>query len=134
MNNKPQNVNFYKTSKTDWLIIGIILLFSSSWLLWGTYNRIRHAQGAKEVFIYLGGALVARAPLEKDRTINLFDGKIQVDIRGGRARISKADCPKHSCMNSGWIKYSGQIIVCAPNKLLVEIRSQAAPLFDAVTY
>jgi len=134
MGNKTLGNDFYSASKSDWLIIGLVLLFSVGWLLWGVYSHMRQSQGTKEVFIYLGDKLASRVPLEKDRTIDLFDGKIQVDIRGGRARISKADCPKHSCMNSGWIKYSGQIIVCAPNKVLIEIRSMATPQFDAVTY
>jgi hypothetical protein len=134
MSNEPKEFVSYRASKPDWWIIGIILFFSIGWLLWVAHSHSRQAQGSRQVLIYRQDVVIAHAPLEKDKSIVLLDGRMQVDIKAGKVRVSQADCPHHICIHLGWIRYSGQTIVCAPNKILIEIKSTGSPLLDAVTY
>lgn len=57
---------------------------------------------------------------EKDRRITVqYDGRENViEIKDGRIRMLEADCPDHTCINTGWLE--DVPIVCLPNKLAVE--------------
>lgn len=58
-----------------------------------------------------------------------------VEIDSGKVRIKKSDCANQICVKEGWIKKSGQSIVCLPHKLVVEIvsgKAQAGP--DSISY
>ena len=44
-------------------------------------------------------------------------------IENGEAYLSYANCPDHTCVRTGKIKYTGQSIVCLPNRLSVIVRS-----------
>lgn len=96
-------------------IAGILLL---AVLLWGgmqiTKNRssatIRITVDGKEYGIY---------SLDKDQTIHIGDTNI-CEIKDGHARMTAASCPDHLCMYQGAIGDEGGLIVCLPNKVVIE--------------
>jgi len=49
---------------------------------------------------------------------------IQTDTKG--VRISRSSCPQQICVKQGWRKKSGDVIVCVPNRLIVNIHSSHA--------
>lgn len=57
---------------------------------------------------------------EKDRLITVeYDGRENViEIKDGRIHMLEADCPDHTCINTGWLE--DVPIVCLPNKLAIE--------------
>ena len=57
---------------------------------------------------------------EKDRRITVeYDGRENViEIKDGRIRMLEANCPDHTCINTGWLE--NVPIVCLPNKLAIE--------------
>lgn len=135
MNNGPrEDDGFYKTTKFDAVLIGLILFFSIAYIISISYNRIHHTWEKREALIYQKHILIEQAPLEKDRIITVKDGQMTIEIKGARVRVAKSDCPQHICMDMGWIQYSGQTIVCVPNQVLIDIKSTSASLVDAVSY
>lgn len=44
-----------------------------------------------------------------------------VEISGGTIRISEADCPDKTCINTGKLTSEGVPIVCLPHKLVVKL-------------
>ena len=46
-------------------------------------------------------------------------------IENGTARMTEASCPDHVCIDMGVIRYTGQSIVCLPNRLVVTVRGVA---------
>ncbi|RKD33196.1 NusG domain II-containing protein [Thermohalobacter berrensis] len=48
-------------------------------------------------------------------------GYNKLEIGDGRVRIIEADCPDKLDVKQGWISNPGQVIVCLPNRLVVEI-------------
>ncbi|MBE3101101.1 MAG: NusG domain II-containing protein [Firmicutes bacterium] len=55
-----------------------------------------------------------------------FDNNIvEYEIENGKIRLLKMEkelCPNAICSNIGWIKYPDQVIVCAPNELIIKIQ------------
>ena len=59
---------------------------------------------------------------EKDRTFRIDfpqGGWNEVMIESGRICICDADCPDHTCVKTGYLRYEGVPIVCLPHKLVI---------------
>jgi len=125
---------FYKTSGWDLLLMGSIILFSVISILGVIRHRNQRPGGEKAVLIYQNQRLIEEVSLEKDKAVFLEKGNMQIEIKAQRVRVVRSVCPQHVCMNMGWIKYSGQTIVCVPNQVLIEIKSTEPAVIDAVSY
>ena len=130
---RKDDIDFYRFSKFD-LILVILVLFFSGFLIFRTaYNRVRQsAQAASKAVIYQDSRMLESVDLDKDSLFSILNGKMQIKVKDGKIRVTQADCPQHLCVNMGWIEYSGQSIVCVPNKILIEIKSAGPELVDAV--
>lgn len=126
--------NFYKTSRFDLVIISLILLLASFSILRSAWGNIGGSSEKKAALIYQGGKLLEEVDLERDKTVSLFNGAMQIEVRKGRVKVLKSRCPQHICMNMGWARYSGQTIICVPNQVAIEIKSKGAPFLDTVAY
>lgn len=132
--NKEKNAILYKATKFEIVLIGLIIFFSIIGLFLTRQSRLKESSKVKEVLIYEQTNLIQKLALNKDRAVNLLDGKMQIEVKAGRVRVKNSNCPQHICMNMGWIQYSGQSIVCVPNKVLMEIKSSGSAILDAVSY
>jgi hypothetical protein len=61
-------------------------------------------------------------PLNEDKTVSVegFEGKTIVEIRGKKVRIMDSPCRNKLCIRQGWVENGG--VVCLPNKVVVTIR------------
>lgn len=71
--------------------------------------------------VEVDGAEIARYPLASDGVFVLNGGTNTLEILGGKARMVEAECPDKLCVKMGWVKYSGQSLVCLPEHLVVKI-------------
>ena len=55
-----------------------------------------------------------------------------LEIEGGAAAVTEADCGDLTCVNTGAISREGESIVCLPYRLVVEITGGGAAEVDAV--
>ncbi|MDD5457259.1 MAG: NusG domain II-containing protein [Candidatus Margulisbacteria bacterium] len=112
---------FYNISFSD-LVLAALIVFIALYLLTGqiTLFGTHH----KTVRIYEQGKLIKETDLEHPGLIRL--DKMQLIISKGKIRVFEVNCPLQICKNTGWISEPNQIIVCVPNKILVEITGQAA--------
>lgn len=71
--------------------------------------------------------------LSRDTVITITGpvGKTVVEVKGKRVRVQDSDCRNKICVQTGWIEKSGQMSVCAPNRVIVQIKGQEG--IDAVT-
>ena len=80
--------------------------------------------------------MVGAYPLDEDRTVGIGNTNV-CEIHEGRAYMKSADCPDQSCVHSYPIDREGEVIVCLPNKIVMEIsddREKADDGLDAVVY
>ncbi len=87
--------------------------------------------------VTIDGAVYGSSPLSEDVTekIELPDGSYNIlTISGGYADVIEASCPDQICVHHNRIRYSGESIVCLPNKLIVEVKGGQDNGIDASTY
>lgn len=104
--------------KTD--IILFVSLFAAALLLLGVGVLCRH--DAKIAVITENGTEVCRLSLEKDAEISLSHNTVRVE--NGRVFVKEADCDNQLCVKTPPISKTGEIIVCLPNKVTVEVKDE----------
>ena len=123
-----------KVTAFDILLVALILLFSIGVILHTRLGMKGQSPKAAEASLYHEGNLLKTIKLDKDEEFPLLKGKMLIEIKEGRIRVRKSDCPRQICVNTGWIQYPGESIVCVPYKVLIEVKSAGYPVVDAVVY
>ncbi|MFV0551333.1 MAG: NusG domain II-containing protein [Anaerorhabdus sp.] len=50
-------------------------------------------------------------------------GKLMVEVKDGKWRITNEDCPNHVCSQTGWASIDRYLpIICLPNEISVELK------------
>lgn len=124
-------MDFFKKHKNDiLLVLALLILGGGLWL----YTTVTRETGA-EVVVSVDGTELCRLPLSEDAEFLIGGGEQQnlLVISGGEAHIAEASCPDHVCVKSGGVSFSGQTIVCLPNKVVVSIAGGADSGIDGVS-
>jgi hypothetical protein len=114
----------------DWitLLSGALLTSFLAFTLW---------QGgvADKAVIRSGGKIFREAPLSHDQTIEVPGplGISRIAIHNGAARIAADPSPRQYCVRQGWLKQAGEIAVCLPNQVSVEL-SGGRKRYDSLNY
>lgn len=106
-----------KTLKADLIFIAALLILSAAAFILYRVNL----NGGAYVIVTVDSAEVGRYSLDEDGTYILNGGTNTLVISDGTARIIDARCPDKLCVNQGSIRYTGQSIVCLPNRLIVTV-------------
>ena len=114
-------------TKWDKYLIIIILLFSFSGMFYS--KKIATNEGNKYVVIQVDGKIYKKITFNDDDNKRYLDIKTQyghnkVEIQGQKIRVIDADCPDKLDIKQGWIENVNEIIVCLPNRLVIEIRTE----------
>lgn len=78
--------------------------------------------------ISLDGKIYQTINLSTHKGIDSIDIKTEsgyniIEINEHSIRIIDADCPDRICVNDGAINAPGQLLVCLPHKLMIEIKN-----------
>lgn len=116
-----------KKHRGDLLLAGSLLLLAG--VLFFLFRP--GGQGAW-VVVTADGTETARYPLHEERTVRLGDADYNIlQIAGGTAAVTEANCGDHTCVRTGAISREGERIVCVPHKLIIQIEGGGGPAFDA---
>lgn len=109
-----------KLRRPDILLLSAILL--AAVLLWAFF-ALRSSGPQLTVIVQCDGEEIASYPLSEDREELLTTpyGINRVKIEGGKVRVTEADCPDKLCVYHPAASRSGEMIVCLPHKLVVQI-------------
>jgi hypothetical protein len=114
----------------DVFIIVALLIASITFIPW------LRAHSRDIVEVYKSEELIARYPLDEDRTFSVegMAGTLEVEIKEKQVRVLSSPCPQQICRATGWISESYQQIVCAPNLIFINLQSDPAnETIDAVS-
>ena len=102
----------------DLIIIVLIVIICAGVLFWQ-----RHKSPGITVQIFSDNQLVNELPLNKDAyyTVSIELGTNTIVIENGRAFVIDADCPDKLCEKQSAISLPGEMIICLPHKLIVEV-------------
>ena len=92
------------------------------------------ANGADLVITVRAKTRVESLAGDRNLKINGAGGWCRLRIKGGRARVGAADCPRNLCVRQGWIDRPGQTIICLPHQIVLAVSTGGArsPGVDAV--
>ncbi len=90
---------------------------------------------ADTAVIRSGGKVFREVPLSRDQQIEVPGplGTSIISIEKGRARISSDPSPRQYCVRQGWLQKSGEIAVCLPNQVSVELTG-GSKKYDSLNY
>ena len=103
-----------KEDKTTFLTV--ISQKDSSFLTRGKFAKIS-----------ISGKEIERLPLSTElrRSYICAHGKIIVSIKDGKVWIEESSCHNKICIKTSPVFYTGERIICAPNRFLLEIRGNS---------
>ncbi len=114
----------------DWLIVMfsaavIIILFQSLW----------SHEHASKVQIRMGDRILGTYDLNQQRDIRVHGviGDADIHIGQGKVRFAKSPCHNQYCVHQGWLTRSGQVAICLPNQISLELVGQKKP-YDSLNY
>lgn len=87
------------------------------------------------VTVSVDGKLFGEYPLGVDNRVEIRNGEGYnlLVIKDGTAYVEQASCPDGICSSHRPIKHDGESIICLPNKVVVEVRTQNDGGPDIVT-
>ena len=114
----------------DWLLICVaaILVGLSFPLFWqgGMADRAIIRQNGQ---VFADVDLRARRQLEVPGPL----GQTLIAIEPGRARVLADPGPRQYCVHQGWLMRPGEIAICAPNRVSLQITGRTK-VYDSISY
>ncbi|HOY71304.1 MAG TPA: NusG domain II-containing protein [Methylotenera sp.] len=114
----------------DWLVA----LISLACVIWLFQTLWSHEQAAK-VQIRLGDKIYGTYSLNQQRDIHIHGstGEAIISIANGQARFAQSPCKNQYCIHQGWLTLAGQVAVCLPNQIALELLGENKP-YDSLNY
>lgn len=114
-------------TKWDKALIILITIVSLSSMFY--VKKIATNKGEKYISIEVNGKEYKKITFINDAKkryldINTEYGYNKLEIHKGKVRVIEADCPDELDVKQGFIENIGQVIVCLPNRVVVEIKGE----------
>jgi hypothetical protein len=114
----------------DWAVVGVAALAVAA-----SFPLVWQGGAAEKAVVRRDGEIVAELDLARKRTLRV-DGAIGVTViavEPGRARVAADPGPRQYCVRQGWLRRPGEIAICAPNHISLQIAGRRSS-FDSITY
>ncbi len=114
-------------TKWDKYLIVVVLLLSFVGIYFVKYYSTNG--GNKYISIQVDGEEIKKISFGANMVGKTIDietkfGYNKIEIGDGKVRVIEADCPDKLDVKQGWISNQGEVIVCLPNRMVVEIKSE----------
>lgn len=114
----------------DWLVfLSIALLVGLS------IPRFWQGGLADRAIIRQEGRVFAEVDLRTRREIVVPGplGQTRIAVEPGRARVVSDPGPRQYCVRQGWLIRPGEIAICAPNRVSLQITGRTR-IYDSISY
>lgn len=111
----------FSQKNRDFILFSALILLSAL-LLFARHTFTKEA--GKRVIISQDGVIIREYALSESRTEVIpasNGGSNTLHIEGGAVWVTDATCPDKICEHSGKISLPGELIVCLPNRLTIQI-------------
>jgi len=114
----------------DWLtlLLGSVLVVLLALTLWGGGH-------ADKAVIRGGGKIIREVPLSRDLQIKVPGplGTSIITIQDRKARVASDPGPRQYCVRQGWLQQAGEIALCLPNQVSLELVGSKR-IYDSLNY
>jgi len=124
-------MNKVKLSRGDavvWLLAATLLV--------SLYMMFWQADGhGAEAVVLVNGKRWARLDLFQNQDLDVPGplGHSHIQVRDGQVRFVNSPCPNQLCVHTGWLSQGGEVSICLPNKVSLQILG-SDPRFDAINF
>lgn len=126
-------------TKWDKLLLVFVLVLSLVGIYFVKYYTTDG--GEKYISIQVDGKEIKKISFGANMVGKTIDietqfGYNKIEIGDEKVRVIEADCPDKLDVKQGWISNQSEIIVCLPNRLVVEIKSEENEIneIDHISY
>lgn len=114
----------------DWLVVGV-----SAALVALSFPIVWQGGVAEKAVVRRDGEVVAELDLARKRTLQVSGaiGTTVIRVEPGRARVAADPGPRQYCVRQGWLRRPGEIAICAPNHVSLQIAGRSSG-FDSIAY
>jgi hypothetical protein len=114
----------------DWIIMLSCVLFT----LWLALT-VWHGGAADKALIRSGGKIFREVSLSRDQIIEVPGplGVSKIAIHNRQVRIASDPSPRQYCVRQGWLKQAGEISICLPNQVSIELNG-GNKRYDSLNY
>ena len=114
----------------DWLLVALGLAFCAV-----SFPLAWQAGVAEKAVIRQGGSVFAELDLSRNRSIEVPGplGVTTVAVDKQRVRVVSDPGPRQYCVRQGWLARPGEIAICAPNQVSVQVQG-GKEAYDSLSY
>ncbi|MER2516170.1 MAG: NusG domain II-containing protein [Candidatus Accumulibacter phosphatis] len=114
----------------DWLIVALGLAFCAT-----AFPLAWRAGVAEKAIVRRGGEVFSELELSRNRRIEVPGplGITTVVVDQRRVRVAADPGLRQYCVRQGWLSRPGEIAICAPNQVSVEVRG-SKQTYDSLAY
>ncbi len=93
------------------------------WLGYGVSGNAAESGDGLYAVVQNTAGYYAALPLDEDVTVSVESdlGTNVVEVLDGQVRCGESDCSNQVCVDTGWVSEAGQMIVCLPHELTVQV-------------
>ncbi len=112
----------------------LIILMSLVFIIF-SFKTFWHFETGSVVQVNFKGETYGNFSLFQDKKISLIgkEGESVIEIKDGQARLKSAPCRNQYCVQQGWISFTGQMLICIPNEISIEILGKTKA-YDSLNY
>lgn len=114
----------------DWLV-----MLASAGIVGISFPLFWQGGLADRVIVRQAGEIFAEVDLKSRRQLEVPGplGITRIAIEPGRARIISDPGPRQYCVKQGWLIRPGEIAICAPNRVSLQISGRTR-VYDSLSY
>ena len=112
----------------------LIILMSLVFIIF-SFKTFWHFETGSVVQVNFKGETYGNFSLFQDKKISLIgkEGESVIEIKDGQARLKSAPCRNQYCVQQRWIGFTGQMLICIPNEISIEILGKTKA-YDSLNY
>lgn len=125
-------------TKGDKILISAIVILSL--LAYGIVYFSSSGDNNKYISVQFNGSEFKRLTFTSKNDsyvykLDIDEGLNIIEVEGDRVHMIESDCPDKLCIKQGYISKVGEVLVCVPNKVVVEIKSDKSEKeLDGINY
>lgn len=114
----------------DWFVIfisaiAVIYLFQTLW----------SNTPASQLQIRQADKIIGTYDLNQTRELHIHGplGESHISINQGKVRFKQSPCTNQYCVHQGWLAHAGQVAICLPNQISLQLIGENKP-YDSLNY
>ena len=114
----------------DWLVVALAAAFCVA-----AFPLAWRGGVAEKAVVKRGGEVFAELDLARNRRIEVPGplGITTVAVEKRRVRVVSDPGPRQYCVRQGWLERAGEIAICAPNEVSVQVVGGKS-VYDSLSY